>query len=347
MACIKSVAISLPRYSYTKDDIGQAGQKWLAHQPEQLALFQRFLASSRIERRRFALPLAEILSLEGLESRAPVFDREAPELARQAVQSCLAQSSYHTQDISTLIFASCSLPSIPCVDVLLINSLDFRRDVCRIPMFQHGCGAGAIGLSLASRLAEGGKPALLVCVELCSLIYQSDDLSGGNLVGSALFGDGGACALVAPGDDGPTFVDAQSFLLPNATHLMGYELKDNGFHLRLDKELPSYVLEHAPRLITEFLGRNGLSTSDIAWWLFHPGGAKIIQFLEQSFHIQAEQSRWAWDILAEYGNMSSASILFVLHKFLQDRVLRHGDRIFMLGMGPGLTLELILLECRG
>jgi alkylresorcinol/alkylpyrone synthase len=126
---------------------------------------------------------------------------------------------------------------------------------------------------------------------------------------------------------------------------MGYDLMDDGAHLRLDREIPQALLSATPTFVESFLREHGLSPDDVQWWLFHPGGAKILSSLEETFSLKRHQAKWAWDTLRENGNMSSASILFALHSFMQERPYKPGDKVIMLGVGPGLTLQLNLFDC--
>jgi alkylresorcinol/alkylpyrone synthase len=221
-----------------------------------------------------------------------------------------------------------------------VSELGSDAEIDRVPLYQHGCAGGAAGLALASRLA----PAYVASVELCSLVFQSEDLRGGNVVGSALFGDGAACAAITDADNGLVFRDTRSWVLPESTHLMGYELLNDGAHLTLDRELPSVLADFAPDAIRAFVARSGLSTRDIQWWLFHPGGTKILNILEQCFELRRTQTHWSWDVLARYGNMSSATILFVLAEFMKDAPCADGDFVLVAGIGPGLVLQLLLLQ---
>ena len=244
------------------------------------------------------------------------------------------------------------MPIVPALDTHLINSLGLRNDIVRVPIYQYGCVGGAAGLSLASSLATTGKRVLVLSVELCSLGFQSGDHRGSSLVGSAIFADGAACAVIAPptAQDGKAtigdlkFLGSQSFVVPNSTHLMGYDILDGGTHLRLDRELPSALAAQAPSRVKQFLALHGLTADDVAWWLFHPGGVKVLQSLEETFALRAEQSRFSWNVLSQHGNMSSASILFVIADFISSGAARPGDKALVFGVGPGLTIELILLE---
>jgi alkylresorcinol/alkylpyrone synthase len=151
-----------------------------------------------------------------------------------------------------------------------------------------------------------------------------------------------------PGENkGLAVVGHQSFLVPNSRHLMGYDIFDDGFHLRLDRELPKALASEAPEQVRRFLAQFGMTHEDINFWLFHPGGAKILDFLEETFALKSEQARWSRDVLREVGNLSSATILFVLKAFLDSKVAARGDKVLMVGVGPSLTIELILFEWVG
>jgi alkylresorcinol/alkylpyrone synthase len=346
MTGIVSTSTLLPRHRYSPEQIHAVSAAWLKDAPHQRELFDRFVRSSQISCRHFAVPLDAILTLHGSQQRAELFIQEGRPLLRDVVKTLLSTTRVQASGIDHLICTSCSSPVIPAIDVGLVDDLEFKRTVNRIPVYQHGCAGGVVGLAMAYRLLKPGQKALVSAVELCSLVYQASDLSGGNLVGSAIFGDGAAAVLVGDTSEGLTFVDARSHLVPKSTHLMGYGIEDDGAHLRLDRALPQALSQHAPSFVRSFLSEHALQPSDIRFWLFHPGGVKVLAVLEDAFGIQRDSARWAWEVLEQYGNMSSASILFVLDAFLKSNVAQPGDRICMLGVGPGLTIESILFEQR-
>lgn len=347
MPSISTIETVLPEKRYSLEGVARAGNEWLADAPEAAKLFERFLRSSETGDRYFSVDLAEVLRLKGLARRSALFEELGAPLGVRAVRGAISRSGLPASDIRSLIFTSCSCPSIPSIDGLIVEQAGLPRTVGRIPVYQHGCAGGVIGLELACDLARMGAPVALTSVELCSLVFQPTDHRPSQLVGSAIFADGAACAIVSPEERGLVFVDRQSFLMPNSRHLMGYDIFDDGFHLRLDRELPQALAEAAPVRVDEFLARHGLSPSDIAFWLFHPGGIKILDFLERSFALKREQAGWSRAVLRSVGNLSSATILFVVKAFLDSRVAKIGDRVLMMGIGPGLTIELILFEWIG
>jgi alkylresorcinol/alkylpyrone synthase len=344
MAVIRRVATSLPEHTYSKEDICAVGAQWLKDAPHELELFQRFVQSSQITQRHFALPLETILCLGGPRERASHFQEQAQPLLSRTIQSLLSAGEVAPCSLDHLIVTSCSAPIIPAIDTAVIDELNLPRSISRVPVFQHGCAGGVIGLAMAHRLLKPSERAVVAAAELCSLVYQSSDITGGNLVGSAIFGDGAAAVLLDSAGPGLTIVAARSHLVPHSAHLMGYNTEDDGPHLRLDRALPQALGRHAPPFIKEFLADHRTTPAGIDWWLFHPGGVKVLAALEDALSIQRSQSRWAWEILERYGNMSSASILFVLEAFLASRIISSGQKACIVGVGPGLTIEAILLE---
>lgn len=347
MTSIQSVGTALPPHRYTLKDVLEVGSRWLEDQPEERALFERFVNSSNVTNRFFSVPSTEILTLKGLSHRAELFEKYAAPLGARALAAALESSSINKTDLETLVFASCTCPSIPSVDALIVENLKLPRTSLRVPIYQHGCAGGVAGLRIASELSKVRGSVALTSVELCSLVFQKDNPSSAQLVGAAIFADGAASVLLSPHDSGLVIRATQSYLIPNTRQLMGYDILDNGPHLRLDRNLPQALVESAPDQIHGFLTAHGTSMAAIEHWLFHPGGSKILEFLESTLCRTPEHARWSREVFTSLGNLSSATILFVLGRFLEAEVCKPGDKVLMLGIGPGLTLELILFEWVG
>lgn len=345
MPAIRGVATALPDTEYNVDDINNIGTRWLSEHPEKLEQFRRFLRSSKNQRRYFSIDGDKILSLNGLKHRSELFEITGPRLGESALRSALCRANIEPKQISTHIFTSCTCPSIPAIDGVIIEKVGLLPTTKRAPIYQQGCAGGIVGLSLAAQMAKSGGSVALTSVELCSLVFHPSDSGTAQLVGAAIFGDGAGSVIVDDSDEGLVVVDSESFLVPNSRHLMGYDTLDDGFHLRLDRELPYRLAELAPQRVSQFLAKHKLTLSEIEHWLFHPGGIKILDSLEGAL-CAPHQAIWAREVLSEVGNLSSASVLFVLNRFLDSGVMKSGDNIVMLGVGPGLTIELILFQYR-
>lgn len=346
MVSIQAVVTETPPYRYSTSEIIRAAGEWLKDSPKERDLFSRLSGTTKIESRSFALPIKDLLQLQGAAERAKIFTEVGTSLLASVITKGLAQTGKRAEDVSSLITTSCSVPTIPSIDSRAIAASSLPLTTFRVPVFQYGCAGGAVGLSLARHLTQASGVTLLASVELCSLVYQGGDMRAGNIVGSSIFGDGAACVVLSV-EEGPLeLVDGQSFLIPNTVDLMGYDIFDDGTHLRLDREIPQALLRSAPAVIQQFLSRHKMTPQDVTWWLFHPGGAKILSSLEEGFSLARENTKWAWESLEAHGNMSSASILFALQAFLEERPFKEGDKMLMLGVGPGLTLQVNLFECR-
>jgi|688.fasta_scaffold388596_1 alkylresorcinol/alkylpyrone synthase len=349
MAFISTVKTATPEYKLSLNEVIQFGDLWLRERDDLRLLFERFVRSSNTRSRGFVLSFDELLNPPGFADRAARFEEYAPTLGSSVLTSALQTSTIPKESFSTLVYTSCSCPTIPSVDGVIIERAELPRTISRVPIFQHGCAGGVIGLALASKLADTQGPVALVSVELCSLVFQPKLPSLAELVGAALFGDGAAACLLTPfaDKDSLRIVDTESYLIPDSRHLMGYDLFDDGFHLRLDRELPNVLGSVTPTRVASFLSKHRLTSSDINYWLFHPGGVKILDYLEKTFSLTQSQCHWARDVLSDTGNISSATVLFVLERFLSENVCRPGEKVLMVGVGPGLTLELILFEMVG
>jgi len=341
MSRIAAVSTALPKYRFSREQITEVANRWLSAQPQEAKVFERFLSAVKIDSRSFVMPLDEIIGLGGMAKRADIFATEGLPLGQASVSKVLTAAGLEAQDIDAMIFTSCTGSLIPTLDTHLINTLGFNPSILRVPIYQYGCAGGASGLALAHELCKSGKRVLLASVEICSLEFQRGDVSGGNLLGAALFSDGAASVVMVPDDTGIKVVDAMSILIPNSQGLMGYDLYDDGPHLRLLKELPSVLAATSREHIPAFLKKHGLTPKDVNSWLFHPGGVKILEVLEEAFQLKRAQAQWSWDVLAQYGNMSSATALFVLDGYLKDAPPGYA---LMLGVGPGLSVQLLLIN---
>lgn len=347
MPGIVSIGTALPEFCYSSDEVRRVGESWLQDCPEQRELFGRFLSASRTAKRTFALPPAELLELGGLKQRAELFERLGPPLGGAALRQALDAADITAAELRGHLFTSCSCPTIPAIDALFLEQVGADRTLPRLPIYQHGCAGGVVGLQLAADLAKVRGAVALTAVELCSLVFQRHNPTAALLVGAAIFADGAASVIISPEKEGLAICGYESYLVPDSRHLMGYDLLDDGFHLRLDRDLPRALVSVAPQRVDQFLRRYGLDRTEVDHWLFHPGGVKILDFLEETFALRDRQARWSREVLAGIGNISSATVLFVMKAFLDEEIAAPGDKVLMVGVGPGLTLELILFEWQG
>jgi alkylresorcinol/alkylpyrone synthase len=189
---------------------------------------------------------------------------------------------------------------------------------------------------------------MAINVELCSMTLQLDDLSAANIIASGLFGDGAAAAVLAGGRRGPVrmprIAASRSILYPDTERIMGWDLVDTGFKIVLSARLPELICESLRGDVDSFLAEHGLERRHIAHWIAHPGGPKILSAVESSLELAPQSLARSRRFLEAVGNLSSASILFIMRDFMDDDCARRGDWGLMIAMGPGFCVELVLLR---
>ena len=245
------------------------------------------------------------------------------------------------------------------MDAFLLDALGMRRDVVRLPITELGCVGGAASVARANDYlrAHPRARALVLAIELPSLSLQRRDLSMDNLVASALFGDGAAAVLMA-GDETPEaiaararasagpvrVVDTLCYTRPASTDALGFDLHEDGFHAVLAKQVPANVRTDLHQQVQRLVDRAGLDIQALSAFVFHPGGKRILGAVEEALGLTREHTQPSWDVMRDYGNQSSASVLFVLDRWMNGRKPARGTHGVMTAFGPGLTTELSLLE---
>jgi alkylresorcinol/alkylpyrone synthase len=241
---------------------------------------------------------------------------------------------------------------VPSIDARIAARIGLRPDVKRLPLFGLGCLAGAAGVARLHDHLRGAPDtvAVLVSVELCSLTVQRDDPSAANMVASGLFGDG-AAAVVAVGAEHPLaaghgvrVVDSVSHLYPDTARAMGWDVGTTGLRIVLGVEVPELVVKYLADDVAALLGRHGLEVDDVARWVCHPGGPKVIEAIQSTLGLTEMDLQMTWSSLDRIGNLSSASVLHVLKDTLAERPGAPGDWGVLMAMGPGFCAELVLLR---
>jgi alkylresorcinol/alkylpyrone synthase len=347
MGTIATIATAVPSYRMTCAEVKQAVQQVFQFEPRRLAPIMALFDHAQVAQRYSVFPLDYLMRPRSLSQTAREYQEHAVALGRQVARDCLARAGVPPVDIDLLITVSCTGYMIPSLDAYLINDLGFRANVRRLPITELGCAAGAVALARAREFVRAfpGSSVLVVAVELPSLTFQHNDRSQANLVACALFGDGAAAALVTErAAPGAQILDTESYLFPDSLDAMGFDLQDNGLHIVLSKDVPALVRSRITWLVGQFLERNGLALHQLSACILHPGGKKILSYLEQELDLSHEAIRPSWDVLQNYGNLSSAAILFVLREWLTKRCPAAGAYGLLAAFGPGFSAELLLLR---
>lgn len=314
------------------------------------ALLDRLHDSAHVRTRHLTLPLERYATLSGFTEANDAFIDAALDLGTAAVKGALAEAGLAPTDVDLVISTSVTGLAVPSIDARIAGGLGLRQDVKRLPVFGLGCVAGAAGIARMHDYLRAwpDQVAVLLSVELCSLTLQRDDRSIANLVASALFGDG-AAAVVACGDDhplaaGPEVVATRSRLYPDTERVMGWDVKDSGFQIVLGADVPDVVRRHLAGDVTSFLADHGLEPADVTAWVCHPGGPKVLDAVQETLQLPADALELTWRSLADIGNLSSASVLYVLRDTLRLRPPPAGTPGMLIAMGPGFCAELVLLR---
>ena len=352
MTQVISAATALPPHRYEQAEITRAVAEMLDVSGERRELLKRLHAASGVHTRHLVLPLEEYGTLDGFGAANDAYLRFAVELGAEATSQALDAAGLGPADVDVLMTVSVTGIGAPSVDARLVAALGLRPDVRRVPVFGLGCVAGAAGLARLHDMLAGDTDgvAVLLAAEACSLTVQRDDDSAANLVASALFGDGVSAAVLV-GDArarhlrvrGPRVVDTRSRLYPDTERVMGWDVGGSGFRIVLAASVADVVEKHLGEDVTIFLDDHDLRVADIASWVTHPGGPKVIEAMARALGLVDGELSAARRSLAAVGNLSSASVLHVLGWTLAHPP-RPGSAGLMLAMGPGFCSELVLLR---
>jgi alkylresorcinol/alkylpyrone synthase len=286
------------------------------------------------------------LEPRSFEERNEEYSAKALELTQKAVRACLTQSGTTPGEIDHIYVVTTTGLTTPSLDALLAGCLGLRDDVRRSPLFGLGCAGGAGALIRACDVlsARPDEKALVVSVELGSMIFSRRAQTATDLVGVALFGDGAAAVLLGgdetPGD-GIRIAHTRTHLFKDSRHLMGWRFTGDGMRLVLSRDIPSLVGSRVAPVVHDFLSDAGLSFANITHHILHPGGAKVMSTYRSAFGLSEQALSIARDCMRQYGNLSSAAVLVMLSNLVASGVPRAGDMGLMLALGPGFAAEML------
>ncbi len=347
MAKINHVTTVEPPHSYTTAEVrAEFERRWFPELPIPVRRkMQKLFEAGQIERRCSVVPLDLVLGGAGLRERNEMYRKAMIELGRRALAQAIEASGTKPEEIGAVISTSCTGFMIPSVDAYLVDLLGLPSDVLRLPVTEMGCAGGTSGLiyarSLLGALPPGKKIALL-SLEAPSLTFLRGDHSAENLVSASIFADGVACVIVGADGPGPDIVDTAMYHFPESTHLMGYQLRDDGFKIVLDREIPSAIGARFRSIVEPFLARNGVGPADVDHYVLHPGGKKILHMIEDYAASHGRDAADSRHVLETRGNMSSATVLHILERTLARA--KADELGYMLAFGPGFTAQSLLLR---
>ena len=347
VATIAGTATAVPPYILTREMVKDRIGDVFSLDGRRLEAIRNVVDNSQIDQRHSVFPVDYIIEPRPLGQINTEYREKAVELGLQVTAQALAQAGMAPSDIDFLITVSCTGVMIPSLDAHIATEMGFRSDVRRLPITELGCAAGAAGLARAWEYltAFPDRTALLVAVELPTLTFQRKDFSQANLISVVLFGDGAAGVVITGREaSGPRIIASESFMFPNSLDAMGFDLRDSGFHIVLSKDVPQLIAERVKGLVDDFLARHGMTRPDVSVFLLHPGGQKLLSFMEAELELDRSDTEISWDVLRRFGNLSSASVLFILQETLARREMPSGSYGLLMAFGPGFTAEMILLQ---
>jgi alkylresorcinol/alkylpyrone synthase len=361
MSLIAGTCCALPVHRHRQSDLAEMTADLCAVGHIQRSLITRLYANAGVDTRHTVLPLSGYGELNGLGPTNDLYIDHATALGEEAVSGALAAAGVRANEVDLLVVTSVTGVAVPSLDARLIPLLGLRSSVKRLPMFGLGCVAGAAGLGRVHDylLAWPEQTAVLLAVELCSLSFPRTRPTTADLVVSGLFGDG-AVAVVVRGEHadqktpnpspsaratpGPQILATHSEICPDSCDVLGWRLGAEGFRIILTTELSDIVAKYLSSCVRDFLAEHALTVDDITSWVCHPGGPNVIDAVQRSLFLSDDSLEMTRRSLAQVGNMSSASVLHVLKETAEHQRPPAGSLGLMIGLGPGVSIELILLR---
>ncbi|UUS34313.1 MULTISPECIES: type III polyketide synthase [Streptomyces] len=343
MATLCRPAVSVPEHVITMEETLELARTIHADHP-QLPLALRLMENTGVRKRHILRPIEETLKHPGFEHRNSVYEAEAKARVPAVIRRALEDAELRAADIDVIIYVSCTGFMMPSLTAWLINTMDFRSDTRQVPIAQLGCAAGGAAINRAHDFctAYPDKNALIVACEFCSLCYQPTDLGVGNLLSNGLFGDGLAAAVMrGKGGTGVELERNGSYLVPETVDWIAYDVRDTGFHFKLDKRVPGTMEPLAPAL-KQLAGQHGWDASDLDFYIIHAGGPRILDDLSKFLGVDPEAFRFSRATLTEYGNIASAVVLDALRRLFDEGGTPESARGLLAGFGPGITAEMSL-----
>lgn len=337
-------------YKVEQQTVKEGARNLFAPSYPQVERMMSAFDNTEIKTRNLCKPLDYYTSLHSFEDQNAEYIRLSLEYSIKAVEECIASAQIDKDEITDLIFISTTGLSTPGLDALIINKMRLNQNISRMAIFGLGCGGGVSGYSKANILAIANPDAvvLLVTVELCSLTFLRNDFSKSNFIGSSLFADGVAACIIT-GDNHAnktknafTFLASQSKLYYDTLDVMGWEFLNSGFKVLFSSDIPTIISKNIQNDVSSFLEKHHLKISDIANFIFHPGGKKVLTAYEEALQVEGDFLKNTREVMNDNGNMSSTTVIYVLERFFSQG-FKNGYGL-MVSMGPGFSSEMVLLQ---
>lgn len=339
-----SVATAVPPHAISQRDAASAAHLGFAARFPDFERLVKVFDTSMIQKRHLVRPLEWYFQPLGWEDRNAAYLDGASRLFIDAAKSALERAGVLASEIDCVVTISSTGIATPSLEARVVTEMGFRTDIERVPVFGLGCAGGVAGLAIGAKMARAtpGAKVLVVAVELCSVAFRMDKLTKENIVATALFSDGAAACVLGAGPELLATVEMSGqHTWPNTLNIMGWDVDSTGLGVIFDRAIPPFAEENVGHAVDDILGRAGLTAANVDRFICHPGGAKVITALERALQIGQGSLDHERAVLADYGNMSAPTALFVL-----DRAVQNGlpARSVLTAMGPGFTVNCLSLQ---
>jgi alkylresorcinol/alkylpyrone synthase len=330
---------AVPPHILNQSDVSVRAEALFRSQRDMARLMPVF-ENTGIERRYSCVPIDWYSEPHGWTDRNTLYIENSVALFEKLTLALLDEAGLAREDIDAIVVSSTTGIATPSLDALVIEKLGLRRDIRRLPIFGLGCAGGVVGLTRAAELATAhpGSRVLFLVVELCALTFRKSDTSKSNIVATALFGDGAAGAILSTTGDGPAIGPGGEHTWPNSLGIMGWDVEEDGLKAVFSQSIPSLVANDFKPILHNYLQKNDLRLGDVEGFACHPGGAKVLDALEDAFVLPRGALVESRGVLRDFGNMSAVTALFVL-----ERMKWREKRILMTALGPGFSAVFLMI----
>lgn len=360
MPTIISIAEAVPPYEIKQDQASEFARQLFSNSFKDIDRLLKAFQNGQIKKRHFVKSMDWFNVERSFEEKNRTYIESAVALGKEAIELCLnnrifLKRNIACEEIDAIFFISTTGLATPSIDARIMNQLPFKSHMKRIPIWGLGCAGGAAGMSRAYEycLAFPKAKVLVLSVEFCSLTFQRNDLSKSNLIGTSLFADGVACALVCGATvnleeirmraTSPSIITTQSSLMPNSLDVMGWDIRNQGLFVIFSRDIPHIIEAWLKPNVSEFLEKNLLELAKVDYFIAHPGGKKVLDAYVKSLGIPSSMTEISLEVLKQYGNMSSATLLYVLKRFMEQDT-QIGSLGLVTALGPGFSSELLLMR---
>lgn len=339
-----SIGTALPPNVLPQDMVKISAQRILGDRYPDFARLSKSFENSGIISRYSVVPLEWFETPKTWPERTAAFLEGATKLFIESAENAMQQAGWQAEDIDTIVTVTSTGIATPTLEARAMRQMAFRDNVHRVPVFGLGCAGGVSGMSIAARLAASapGSKVLVVSVETCTLSFRADRMQKADIIATVLFGDGAAAACLSTDGQGPIIGTGEEHTWPDTLPIMGWDVDPDGFGVIFDRSIPGFVKQNFAAAVHGGLKKMGMPQAELARMVCHPGGAKVVEAIEEALSLEPESLDHERGVLRDVGNMSAPTALFVLQRVLADKPK---GQLMLAALGPGFTVSMLPIYC--